>query len=56
MASYYSALPKSETMMNLFLEYAMKNAKNEEEKTEVEYYIAYLEKLDALQKGNDQFC
>lgn len=38
--------------MHLFLEYALKNAKTEEEKMEVEYYIAYLEKLDAMQRGN----
>lgn len=37
--------------MNLFLEYAAKNAKTKEEVLEVEFFSLYLRKLSALQHG-----
>ena len=37
--------------MKMFLEYAVKNAKSDEEKLEVEYYTLYLRKLHAIQEG-----
>ncbi len=38
--------------MNLLLKYATLNAKNEDDKNEVQFYKLYLQKLDAIQKGD----
>lgn len=44
-------IPRNEKIMNMFLEYAVKNAKTPEEKTQVDFYSVYLRKLTALQQG-----
>ncbi len=40
--------------MQIFLEFAVKNAKTKEEMLEVEFYSLYLRKLGDLQQGNNQ--
>lgn len=48
------SVPKSEKVMKMLLEYAYKNARNDEEKLEVEYCSLYLRKLNAIQTGNKE--
>lgn len=47
-------IPRNEKIMQMFLQYAEKNARTKEEKDEVEFYSIYLRKLTALQQGKIQ--